>query len=945
MKTIGGRINICIVGLSILSLIIATAILFNHTYKTEQKVYKSTQQELKDSANLYINIKNQIGKTNAISIANDGRIKKALRTNNRKWAIVALSEIPLKMKNDTEYKNIKIHLHTKESKSFVRGWNIDKFGDDLSLFRASVVEVNKNKKPISTFEIGNAGLGLRSVTPIIDDNQKLLGSLEFMQGLNSVAKAFDKKGQAFILLMNESLKRKQIPADKQFKNYGISQKFINQKFLKNARKLNMPQLLKDGYFIDNNYFYTYIEIKNFQNKKLGIALLGKPLSTTEAEVENEKQLIYIALLIIIAISLITIISSIILIKKVVASPLNNFQNSFLSFFKYLNKESTEVELLNYNSKDEIGVMSKMLNENVSKVKLRMDTDNQQEEEDKFIEQVSNSLTELSTGNLKDRIVSDYDGKFVGIKDSINELASELENIITDINHMSEEHDAGDIDIQIPADNYQGDFKTMASGINNMVNGHINVKKMAMGVVEEFGNGNFDAPLEQLPGKKASINDTIEKVRKNLKGLISDMNHMSEEHNLGDIDVQIPVDNYMGEFKIMAQGVNDMVNGHIAIKKMAMGVVEEFGKGNFDAPLEVLPGKKVFINNTIEKLRKNLKGLLNNFETAATNLKVGDLKVRVSSDSLDTGFIRFVDPVNDAIDDFVVALDEIALAMNALETGNLTHKITNYYQGDYDDMKNSINNVSNKLESVIKETKHSTVQIAKASQSVSTTAQSLSAGAVQQASSLQETTSALEEMSGTISESARNTHKTNELAEESSQMAIAGGSAVDKTVDAMQIISDKIKIIEDIVYQTNLLALNAAIEAARAGEHGKGFAVVAAEVRKLAKRSQVAASEISTITGDSLTISQEAGSLISKVVPQIQETASLIKDISTASAEQDIGITQITQAMNQLDQVTQTNSTGSQELATTSEELDKQISSLVAIMEFFKFDNNIINKIN
>ncbi|RLA81471.1 MAG: hypothetical protein DRG78_09210, partial [Epsilonproteobacteria bacterium] len=123
------------------------------------------------------------------------------------------------------------------------------------------------------------------------------------------------------------------------------------------------------------------------------------------------------------------------------------------------------------------------------------------------------------------------------------------------------------------------------------------------------------------------------------------------------------------------------------------------------------------------------------------------------------------------------------------------------------------------------------------------------------------------------------------------------------------------------------------------------AVVAAEVRKLAKRSQVAASEISTITGDSLTISQEAGSLISKVVPQIQETASLIKDISTASAEQDIGITQITQAMNQLDQVTQTNSTGSQDLATTSEELDKQISSLVAIMEFFKFDNNIINKIN
>jgi methyl-accepting chemotaxis protein len=175
------------------------------------------------------------------------------------------------------------------------------------------------------------------------------------------------------------------------------------------------------------------------------------------------------------------------------------------------------------------------------------------------------------------------------------------------------------------------------------------------------------------------------------------------------------------------------------------------------------------------------------------------------------------------------------------------------------------------------------------------------------------------------------------------MSIDGGESVNKTVDAMQTISERIKIIEDIVYQTNLLALNAAIEAARAGEHGKGFAVVAAEVRKLAKRSQVAASEISNITENSLSISQEAGDLISKVVPKIQETASLIKDIATSSSEQDIGISQITQAMNQLDQVTQTNTAGSQDLATTSEQLDEQITTLASIIEFFKISKQEVDK--
>ncbi|MEA3315319.1 MAG: hypothetical protein U9Q30_05635, partial [Campylobacterota bacterium] len=119
----------------------------------------------------------------------------------------------------------------------------------------------------------------------------------------------------------------------------------------------------------------------------------------------------------------------------------------------------------------------------------------------------------------------------------------------------------------------------------------------------------------------------------------------------------------------------------------------------------------------------------------------------------------------------------------------------------------------------------------------------------------------------------------------------------------------------------------------------------AEVRKLAKRSQVAASEISNITGNSLAISQEAGTLISQVVPQIQETASLVKDIANSASEQDIGISQITQSMNQLDQVTQSNATGSQELATTSEQLDGQIASLATIMEFFKFENDTTEKEN
>ncbi|HTP25051.1 MAG TPA: hypothetical protein VMK12_05245, partial [Anaeromyxobacteraceae bacterium] len=150
---------------------------------------------------------------------------------------------------------------------------------------------------------------------------------------------------------------------------------------------------------------------------------------------------------------------------------------------------------------------------------------------------------------------------------------------------------------IDATHFRGAFRTLAQGINTMVAGHIAVKKQAMAVIAEFGKGNFDAPLAQLPGKKRFINDTIEQVRANLKGLIAEMNRMSHEHEAGDIDVVIDASRFHGDFHSMAQGINAMVAGHIAVKKQAMAVIAEFGKGNFDAPLAQLPGKKRFINDT------------------------------------------------------------------------------------------------------------------------------------------------------------------------------------------------------------------------------------------------------------------------------------------------------------------------------------------------------------
>ncbi|MFX4243411.1 chemotaxis protein, partial [Aliarcobacter butzleri] len=89
---------------------------------------------------------------------------------------------------------------------------------------------------------------------------------------------FDEENKAFLLLMDASLATTKIKDENKLDRYLISQKFINQDFLEDTKKINFDKLLKDKYFITKKYFYTYSEVKDFNSKNLGISLIAEPIS-------------------------------------------------------------------------------------------------------------------------------------------------------------------------------------------------------------------------------------------------------------------------------------------------------------------------------------------------------------------------------------------------------------------------------------------------------------------------------------------------------------------------------------------------------------------------------------------------------------------------------------------------------------------------------------------
>ncbi|ACB36296.1 methyl-accepting chemotaxis sensory transducer [Leptothrix cholodnii SP-6] len=286
---------------------------------------------------------------------------------------------------------------------------------------------------------------------------------------------------------------------------------------------------------------------------------------------------------------------------------------------------------------------------------------------------------------------------------------------------------------------------------------------------------------------------------------------------------------------------------------------------------------------------------------------------------------------------------------AVAAGDLSMRVRTDARDEVGALLGALDRMSTNLSRMVGEVRAGTDAIATASSQIAQGNADLSSRTELQASHLQQTAASMDQVNDTVRANADNANEANRIASHASEVAAAGGKAVNQvvaTMNGIQVssrkIADIIGVIDGISFQTNILALNAAVEAARAGEQGRGFAVVAAEVRTLAQRSANAAKEIKTLIGDSVEkvdagnlLVSDAGQTIGDVVDQVRRVNDLMAEITAATQQQQDGTSQINAALGQLDQSTQQNAALVEETAAAAESLRQQATRLTEVMAQFR----------
>lgn len=369
--SIQNKIYIPLVALAVIAAIVMFYFYNNSVTKIEQSVLKDKQKQFASMFKEKLVGKTQVGLLSAINIAENRYVTEALIQNDKTIAQKELSKLMDVAREASEYKNLKVHIHTHDVKSFLRHWN-NKSGDDLSSFRHTITHVKNTKRPLAGIEVGKAGLALRGLAPIFAKDTDYIGSVEIIQSFESIVKDLKNDENADVIIaINSSLLNiadglKDAPKIVQ-SQYVIAQdiKNANENLIQELKNVS-DKNLHNSMFSTQNYFVTTLDLLDYTGKNIGQVFIADTNTHVYHDIQTAKSGIITQMIVMAVVVLVIILIISIIIKFSVVNPINELKN-------HANElavgDGDLTRTIPVNSLDEVGETAHEFNKFIEKVRL------------------------------------------------------------------------------------------------------------------------------------------------------------------------------------------------------------------------------------------------------------------------------------------------------------------------------------------------------------------------------------------------------------------------------------------------------------------------------------------------------------------------------------------------------------------------------------------------
>jgi methyl-accepting chemotaxis protein len=451
---------------------------------------------------------------------------------------------------------------------------------------------------------------------------------------------------------------------------------------------------------------------------------------------------------------------------------------------------------------------------------------------------------------------------------------------------------------------------------------------------------IDAELAGKTGPAVAFNH----LSANLDSAVTDINTAAKSLSDGDYSARIDRQ-FEGDLATLVSGFNQAASRVEDTMRVLETAINELQAGNFSSRID--PAVNPVLAERINPALTEMERLLDAVGDQLTRFAKGDQTRPLTIDAHGT-FKQLRDQTNSATERVESLINAVNIALSKLAEGKLDQRIDQHFPGRFASLGENFNTAATNLDHLVGEVSASAGSVGAAASQVATGSQDLNERTQRQAASLEETASAMEQMNASVDEAKLQVQTASERANHAGRESREGQSVMNEAVSSMEDVRNSSKeiqeitsLIDSIAFQTNLLALNAAVEAARAGDQGRGFAVVASEVRQLAQKSSEAAANIAKLIDRSATRINEgtqrveqSATALNGIAEAIEEVAALLDDLRTGSEEQARGIGQVSQAVSDLDELTQQNAALVEQTTSAAENMNQEASQLSAKTQHF-----------